>query len=136
MGDREGSEFIYKPSLDGLAEISSVTIYLCMFLGRNHRAGQEDKNVIEKEEGKIQPSPPTPQPFVSRKSESPAPLRTYMWPQSMMNFLHFGNGQSESSLTIYRNFEMENTWSVLLKMQETHFGEDEIMSLSDGKLTC
>lgn len=43
MGDREGSEFIYKPSLDGLAEISSVTIYLCMFLGRNHRAGQEDK---------------------------------------------------------------------------------------------
>lgn len=39
----------------------------------------------------------------------------------MMNFLHFGNGQSESSHTIYRNFEMENTWSVLLKMQETHF---------------
>lgn len=36
-------------------------------------------------------------------------------------FLHFGNGQSESSHTIYRNFEMENTWSMLLKMQETHF---------------
>lgn len=36
-------------------------------------------------------------------------------------FLHFGTGQSESSRTIYRNFEMENTWSMLLKMQETHF---------------
>lgn len=36
-------------------------------------------------------------------------------------FLHFGNGQSESSRTIYRNFETEHAWSVLLKMQETHF---------------
>lgn len=77
--------------------------------------------MIEENEGKNPAFSPYPQPFVSRKSESPAPLRTYMWPQSMMNFLHFGNGQSESSHTIYRNFEMENTWSVLLKMQETHF---------------
>ena len=42
--------------------------------------------MIEESEGKTHPAfSPNPQSFVSRKSESPAPLRTYMWPQSMMN---------------------------------------------------
>lgn len=75
--------------------------------------GQEEKKQREKSD--LSPS------FCKQETRVPSSTRNIYVATVNDEFLHFGNGQSESSRTIYRNFEMENTWSMLLKMQETHF---------------
>lgn len=68
-----------------------------MFLERNPQSTLGGQEVIEQRKISF---------FHLQQAEPKSPtLRlTYMWLQSTDEFLHFGNGQSESSRTIYRNF--------------------------------
>lgn len=87
-------------------------ISACSSGGATEQPGGQD--VIGRTEGK---SSLLPLPPALCKQEIRVPSSTQNIYVATVNdeFLHFGNGQSESSHTIYRNFEMENTWSVLLK---------------------
>lgn len=82
-----------------------------------HVPGERNPRALWEDEEKRAPT----SPGVQAGSRGPSSTLYIHVATGSDEFLHFGNGQSESSRTIYRNFETEHAWSVLLKMQETHF---------------